>query len=184
MGGEHGDLPLDVGAGELIADVVVAEGLSVVLDLSPFRKGEQTRFMTECAERLYHKNRQPLHLVREEADAFAPQRPMKGHERLLGAIAEVVRRGQARGLGVTLVTQRAAVLNKDVLTQAEVLVALHHCPAGSGGNRCVDPGAWHAGAAGRAHGLPAIAADRHHVVLVARVAGCLPTRADSPEGDL
>jgi uncharacterized protein len=124
MGGEHGDLPLDVGAGELIADVVVAEGLSVVLDLSPFRKGEQTRFMTECAERLYHKNRQPLHLVREEADAFAPQRPMKGHERLLGAIAEVVRRGQARGLGVTLVTQRAAVLNKDVLTQAEVLVAL------------------------------------------------------------
>ena len=31
----------------------------------------------------------------------------------------------ARGIGVTLVTQRAAVLNKDVLTQAEVLIALH-----------------------------------------------------------
>jgi len=124
MGGEHGDLPLDVGAGELIADAVVEEGLSVVLDLSSFRKSEQTRFMTEFAERLYHKNRQPLHLVLDEADAFAPQRPMKGQERLLGAIEDLVRRGRARGIGVTLVTQRAAVLNKDVLTQAEVLVAL------------------------------------------------------------
>jgi hypothetical protein len=124
MGGEHGDLPLDVGAGELIADVVVEERLSVVLDLSPFRKGEQTRFVTDFAERLYQKNRQPLHLVLDEADAFAPQRPMKGQERLLGAIEDLVRRGRARGIGVTLVTQRAAVLNKDVLTQAEVLIAL------------------------------------------------------------
>ena len=30
----------------------------------------------------------------------------------------------ARGIGVTLITQRPAVLNKDVLTQAEVLIAL------------------------------------------------------------
>lgn len=37
---------------------------------------------------------------------------------------DLVRRGRARGLGITLVTQRAAVLNKDVLTQAEVMVAL------------------------------------------------------------
>jgi uncharacterized protein len=42
----------------------------------------------------------------------------------LGAVEELVRRGWARGIGVTLVTQRAAVLSKDVLTQAEVLVAL------------------------------------------------------------
>ena len=49
---------------------------------------------------------------------------MRGQERLLGAIEDLVRRGRARGIGVTLVTQRAAVLNKDVLTQAEVLIAL------------------------------------------------------------
>jgi uncharacterized protein len=103
---------------------VVDEGLAVVLDLSQFCKGEQTRFMTDFAERLYHKNRQPRHLVLDEADAFAPQRPMKGQERLLGAIEDLVRRGRARGIGVTLVTQRTAVLTKDLLTQAEVLVAL------------------------------------------------------------
>lgn len=124
LGGDHGDVPLEVSAGELIADLVVEDRLSVVLDLSRFRKGEQTRFMTDFAERLYHRNRAPLHLVLDEADAFAPQRPLKGQERLLGAVEDLVRRGRARGLGVTLVTQRAAVLNKDVLTQAEVLIAL------------------------------------------------------------
>jgi DNA helicase HerA-like ATPase len=34
LGGDYGDVPLEVGAGELIADLVVEEGLSVVLDLS------------------------------------------------------------------------------------------------------------------------------------------------------
>jgi DNA helicase HerA-like ATPase len=99
LGGDHGDVPLEVTAGEVIADLVVKEGLSVVLDLSRFRKGEQTRFMTDFAERLYHKNREPLHLVLDEADAFAPQHPMKGQERLLGAVEDLVRRGRARAWG-------------------------------------------------------------------------------------
>jgi hypothetical protein len=124
LGVEHGDVPLDVAASGIIETLVVEEALSVVLDLSHFRKGEQTRFMTEFAERLYHKNREPLHLVLDEADVFAPQRPMRGQEHLLGAVEDLVRRGRVRGLGVMLVTQRAAVLNKDVLTQAEVLIAL------------------------------------------------------------
>src|SRR5207253_4107504 len=53
-----------------------------------------------------------------------PQRPFKGEERLLGSFEDIVRRGRARGLGVTLITQRAAVISKNVLTQTEVLVCL------------------------------------------------------------
>ena len=124
LGGDRGDVPLEETAGELIADLVVDEQLSVVLDLSHFRKKGQTRFITDFLERLYHRNRDPLHLVLDEADAFAPQRPYAGQERLLGAVEDVVRRGRARGLGCTMITQRPAVLNKDVLTQAEVLIAL------------------------------------------------------------
>lgn len=126
FGGDHGDVPLEKTAGAVIADLVVDERLSAVLDLSQFRKGEQIRFMTDFAERLYHRNREPLHLMLDEADSFAPQRVMRGEgaERLLGAIEDLVRRGRARGLGMTLVTQRPAVLNKNVLTQVEVLVAL------------------------------------------------------------
>jgi hypothetical protein len=126
MGGPHADVPLEPTAGEVTADFVVDSGRSVLLDLSGFRKGDMIRFMTAFAETLYRKNRAPLHLMVDEADAFAPQKTMHGEgaERLLGAMEDIVRRGRARGLGVTLVTQRAAVLNKNVLTQIEVLVAL------------------------------------------------------------
>jgi hypothetical protein len=124
MGGDHGDVPLEASVGEVIADFIITEKQSVVLDLSHFRKREQTRFVTDFAERLYQRNRDPLHLLLDEADVFAPQRPIKGQERMLGAIEDLVRRGRARGLGVSLVTQRPAVLNKDVLTQVEVLIAL------------------------------------------------------------
>lgn len=126
LGGEHGDVPLEPGAGEVIADALVDDPFPAVLDLGLFRKGEQIKFMTAFAEAIYRRNRAPLHLVLDEADAFAPQRTMKGEgaERLLGAIEDLVRRGRARGIGVTLITQRPAVLNKNVLTQVEVLVAL------------------------------------------------------------
>ena len=124
FGGDHGDLPLQADAGELIADLVVDQDLAVVLDLSLLRKGDQRKFLTAFLEALYHRNRRPLHVFVDEADAFAPQRPVKGGERLLGAMEDMVRRGRARGLGVTLITQRPATVHKDVLTQTEVLVAL------------------------------------------------------------
>jgi Helicase HerA, central domain/Helicase HerA-like C-terminal len=124
MGGDHGDVPLEATAGKVVAEFVVDTRSSVVLDLALLRKGDQVRFMTDFAETLYHRNRAPLHLLLDEADAFAPQRPLHGQERMLGAVQDLVRRGRARGIGVTLVTQRAAVLSKDVLTQVEVLVAL------------------------------------------------------------
>lgn len=124
FGGDRADLPLDEGHGALIADLIIEERLPAVLDLSLLSKGASRRFMTAFAERLFHRNREPLHLVLDEADAWAPQRAADGGQRLLGAIEDLVRRGRARGLGLTLITQRPAVLHKDVLTQCEVLIAL------------------------------------------------------------
>jgi hypothetical protein len=123
LGGEHGDLPLEPASGRLVADFVVAKAASVVLDVGEFSKTDQARFVADFLERLYQKNRTPLHLIIDEADAFAPQRVHAGIARCFGAVDTAVRRGRARGLGVTLVTQRSAAINKDVLTQTEVLVA-------------------------------------------------------------
>ena len=125
VGGEHGDIPLaETDGTELAALVADPKMPAFVIDLSGLRKGAQRRFMREFAETLYHVNREPLHVFLDEADAFAPQRPQKGDEFMLGAVEDIVRRGRARGLGVTLITQRSAVLNKDVLSQVEVLVVL------------------------------------------------------------
>lgn len=126
FGGEHGDVPLEESAGSTIAEFIVDERRPCVLDLSGFRKGAAVRFMTDFAEELYKakaKNRAPLHLVIDEADAYAPQRSMPETARCLGAIEDLVRRGRSRGLGLTLITQRPAVLNKNVMTQSEVLMA-------------------------------------------------------------
>lgn len=129
LGGERADVPLEVGAGEMVAKLAVEERVSILLDLSLFRKAEIARFMTDFLETVYRLKareiyRTPLMLVIDEADAIAPQKPQPGEERMLGAAEDIVRRGGQRGLGCILVTQRTAVLNKNVLTQAEMLVAL------------------------------------------------------------
>jgi len=126
MGGEYGDIPIEPTekAGELVARLIIEEKISVVVDLSLFRKGEQTVFMIGWAETLYRLNREALHVFVDEADAFAPQRPVGNlAPRLLGAMEDLVRRGRARGLGITMITQRSASINKDLLTQIEVLIA-------------------------------------------------------------
>ena len=124
FGGEHGDLPLDAAAGSLVADTVVDHRHPVVIDLSLLSKTTGRRFVTDFMERLYHRNRDVLHVVVDEADLYAPQRATADTARLLGAMDDIVRRGRAHGLGVTLITQRAAVINKDVLSQVEVLIAM------------------------------------------------------------
>lgn len=129
IGGEHGDLPLSANSGEIIADFVVENNASVVLSIRHLSKNEQRQFVTAFCERLYHrkgegKYRTPLHLVIDEADEFAPQRLFHGTERCFGAVDTIVRRGRSSGIGVTLISQRSAAINKDCLTQAEVMVAL------------------------------------------------------------
>jgi hypothetical protein len=129
LGGERGDVPLESGGGEVVAKLVVEERVGVLLDLSLFRKHEVATFMTAFLENLYRLKarevyRTPMMLVIDEADAIAPQKPQKGEERMLGAAEDIVRRGGQRGIGCVLVTQRSAVLNKNVLTQAQMLVAL------------------------------------------------------------
>jgi hypothetical protein len=129
LGGERADVPLESGSGEVVAKLVVEERVSALLDLSLFRKHEVSTFMTGFLENLYRLKareiyRTPMMLVVDEADAIAPQKPQKGEERMLGAAEDIVRRGGQRGIGCVLVTQRSAVLNKNVLTQAQVLIAL------------------------------------------------------------
>lgn len=125
FGGRDGDLPLQRGAGETLADLIAEQRLSCVIDLTGFEsEGDKKAFLLAFARRLYLKNENPLHLFLEEADDYIPQRPMRDEAQLLRAWENIVRRGRARGLGVTLITQRSAAINKAVLTQVETLFVL------------------------------------------------------------
>lgn len=128
IGGDHGDLPLEESAGKVIADLVIDQPGYYVLDLSLLESNaSHIRFATAFCERLYRgksRKRDPLHLFVDEADMFAPQQGPPESKRLTGAMEAIVRRGGIRGLGTTLITQRPAVLNKNVLTQLDMLVIL------------------------------------------------------------
>lgn len=123
MGGKHGDIPLEPTAGAIIADVVV-EGTSLVLDLSLFdSKADEVRFATAFLDRLYRKNTEPILLVVDEADVFAPQKPEKNETTMLNRMETICRRGAGRGIGVVLISQRSAALHKGCLSQTELMIA-------------------------------------------------------------
>lgn len=130
IGGRHGDVPVSRTDGKFVADLVVDNPGYYVIDFSHFESNESERqFATDFMERLYRVKGQegkdfPMHLFVDEADRFAPQRPQPGDQRMLGATEAIVRRGGLRGLGTTLVSQRAAVVNKNVLEQVDILVLL------------------------------------------------------------
>lgn len=123
FGGEHGDAPLEPTAGRLMADLVVEDGLSMVLSIAHFgSRTAERRFAMDFLDRLYRTNRHLVHLLVDEADLFAPQKPQAGDQPLLGVTENIVRRGRNKGIGITMGTQRPAVLNKDVLTQVDGLI--------------------------------------------------------------
>lgn len=129
LGGLHGDVPLEPTAGKVVANLIAERRLTCVLDVSEFdSKAAQSRFLTDLATTLLKRNTQPLHLFLEEADEYLPQRfSSRGGDATaacVGAWQRVVKRGRFRGLGVTLISQRSAALNKDALNQVDTLIAM------------------------------------------------------------
>ena len=127
LGGDHADIPIRPTSGAEIARFVVNERLSVLIDVTEFGVSESRQFVADFAGTFYKLNRDPVHLFLEEADEFIPQQPReKGGPlpKCMNAINRLVRRGRQRGIGVTLITQRSAVINKDVLYMTECLVAM------------------------------------------------------------
>lgn len=123
LGGEHADLPLDAASGTAVADLVASERLPVVLDMFLMSKTQQRKFATDFMERLFRRNREPLHLVIDEADRFASQGGERD-PRLLGAYEDIVLRGRKPGIGSTSITLRPAQLHSAIRSQVEVLIAM------------------------------------------------------------
>lgn len=127
FGGEHADLPLTESMGTLLADLVVDREISAVFVLDHLSKSAMRRFTADFCEHLYArktKHRTPLHIVIDECDIFIPQKPPPEAYRCLGVVDSMVRHGRSRGLGSTVISQRPAIINKDVLTQTECLITL------------------------------------------------------------
>lgn len=124
VGGPNADIPLDATQGEALGTFIAGATMSVVVDVSELKRGEMVRFSIDFLAALYRLNREPLWLVLEEADVFAPQQPMNDAMRLLHEVDQIARRGRARGFRLWSITQRPAKLHKDVLTQTSTLITM------------------------------------------------------------
>ena len=155
FGGQHGDVALTPNMGAALGHLIAAQALACVVDVSGLGSGAARRaFMTAFTEALHDSNTEPLHLVLDEADLWAPQRvSLDGHD-LLDRVEEIVRRGRVRGFVPWLITQRPAVLHKDVLSQADILVSMKLT---SSQDRAA-VGRWIEGQADRAEGRRILAA--------------------------
>ncbi len=128
FGGEHGDLPLNEHAGALIGETVAGMAESCIVSLSTLgTNASERRFMLAFLTAIYRKaSREPVHLIFDEADLWAPQRLLDKEgeaAKLLGQMETIVRRGRRLGFIPWLITQRPAVLSKNVLSQIDGLVA-------------------------------------------------------------
>ena len=125
FGGDHGDADLDPAGGVELALAVVEERFSCVICTEGLSESGEVRFVKDFLSTLYRKNRKPLKLIIDEADMFGPQKPMNPDEaKALSAMQNIVRRGRKKGIGCMMLTQRPSVLNKDVLSQVELLFVL------------------------------------------------------------
>ncbi len=122
----HEDIKLDRDMGRKIAQAVVKKNVSVVINTFGLPKAAQRHLIAEFADELLNINNTPRHIFIEEAHEFLPQRVFGGLGVVFNAVSNLVVMGRNRGIGVTLINQRAATINKDVLTQLDTLLAFQN----------------------------------------------------------
>lgn len=135
LGGIHGDIAILPTAGAVVADLVVDESISTVIDISrrpngqSWSMGEKIKFTTDYCNRLYERQgekRRPIMQIIDEAGRFVPQTMPKGAMDIamcVGAIEQMVEWGRNVGIGTTLVTQRSARMAKNVSELADAMIA-------------------------------------------------------------
>ena len=127
LGGMHADAPLP--EPEAAAYALAKLGQSVVFDLSESRMEETQLWAARFAENLMgpgNAPENPCHVVLEESPIFVPQSGSlsKWNKRCKYAFCHLARVGRNRGYGLTVITQRAACVDKNTLTQCGSLLLL------------------------------------------------------------
>jgi hypothetical protein len=118
---EHSELRIGPENAAQIAEISLTRNISVILDLSGYSQEESYEFLIEYFTRLWEvaeKERKPYQVILEEAHEWLPQgvrTPLKS------ILTRIALRGRKRGLGIILMSQRSAKVEKDVLTQTSLL---------------------------------------------------------------
>jgi hypothetical protein len=130
IGGRRRDgVPMDIEVlptqGAMVAEMLVEHGLSAILDLKAFKREEKIAFCKDFCARLLEINQDPLHLILDEADIFAPKAPMyKGAADALVTVTDIAQQGRVYGIGLTVISQRPQLVHNTLLSLVETLILL------------------------------------------------------------
>jgi hypothetical protein len=116
------DIGIEPQHGRIVAKFSLKKGISIILDLSNYSHSEITQLLLSFFKGLWVTSasiRRPYFIILEEAHEFVPQ---NSNSELKEILVKIALRGRKRGLGLILVSQRSAKVDKDVLTQAEILL--------------------------------------------------------------
>jgi uncharacterized protein len=122
---DQAEVPLFRENAASLAEVSIQRGISIILDLSEIELEEMQEILLTYFERLWQlasSLKSPYEIVIEEAHEYIPQGTRTPLKSLLTRFAL---RGRKRGIGVILASQRSSKVEKDLLTQANILL-LHN----------------------------------------------------------
>ena len=121
VGGLHGDVRLDRRGGAEVARSIIEANVSAVIDFSQEPKTAYREFVRDFAHELYRSNNSSRLVIVEEAPELVPQRLRPDMGAVFEAVERLVSRGRNNAIGVVLVSQRSATINKDVLSEIDAL---------------------------------------------------------------
>jgi len=113
------DIPLNPDTAEFIAETVLKENLSIIIDSSTADTIDEQEFVKRFIDKFMDleliKKKSYLFMI-EEADEFAPEKGVYKSGSLRSVI-NLAKKGAKRGLGLILASQRPAMISKFVLSQ-------------------------------------------------------------------
>ncbi|NON62944.1 ATP-binding protein [Acidianus sp. RZ1] len=104
---------------DILAKQIIYDGKSTIIDMNEWNN-KAFNFLFNLLDSLWNKSKvggKSFFILLEEAHEFIPQNEKT---RLSEEITRIALRGRKRGIGMILVSQRSAKINKDVLTQSEI----------------------------------------------------------------
>lgn len=117
------DIPLQLETAEFMAETMLKEDLSVIIDLSLTDEDIAKEYVAAFVKRfmfLETKLRKPYLIVCEEADEMMPEKGV-ATATALSAFKNVAKKGGKRGVGLIVTTHRPAFVSKMVLSQCTTL---------------------------------------------------------------
>lgn len=124
--GTDADIQIGRDSGDDVARAICEENVSAIVDIHELSKTAWRIFVRDFFRTLYSINRQygPRMILLEEATEFVPQTRRPEMNESFEAVERTIRLGRNNGLGVTLISQRAAQVAKDAFYGLDILVAL------------------------------------------------------------